>query len=302
MELSSAHPDVELVAVVTRRPDSAIDAPFGTRVLDCLEEAARLFPDATVLHATHALEADLADVLGESARLGLSVVTSSALFDPASELADRGEELDELARANGARVVATGVNPGFVLDVLPATLLDLAPGWMEARVSKPSDARSWPRSTRHMLGIGEAPQTLEAHIPVSLRPSACLVADSVGYEVVSLIETRAARVLSSELVLHDETIAGGRAVGFRQECTAMLEGGRVLSIAWEPRLDIGDDPDLALRLDVNGRAWMSLVLDGEFCTNPYPATAARMLHTAARVRALPAGLHRIIDVGLSWGD
>jgi 4-hydroxy-tetrahydrodipicolinate reductase len=302
IELGVAHPDVDVVAVLTRRPAEAHGIPDGVRVLDSLEEAARLFPGSVVLHATHALGAELAEVLGEVARLGLDVVTSSALFDPEVELDDHGEALDRVARDGGARVVAAGVQPGLVLDVLPATVLDLAPGWLDLTVTKPSDSRQWPVTTRHMLGIGEDPAVVAGSVPVSLEPSARLIAGSAGYHVEGVSESRTAAVADEDLALADEKIPAGRAIGFRQECVAGLEGGRTVRVVWEPRLDVTDDSDLELRLDLSGGTWLSLRMDGEFRADPYPATAARMLHTAARARSLLPGLHRITDVGLAWGE
>jgi len=59
--------------------------------------------------------------------------------------------------------------------------------------------------------------------------------------------------------------------------------------------------DLQFRLEVTSGPWLSLRLDGGFREDPYPATMARMLHTAASARTLPPGLHRVIDAPPRWG-
>jgi hypothetical protein len=300
VELCADTPGAHLVAVVTRRPDAVSGLPDGVEVLTDLESAGRRHPGAVVLSTVHAIDADLERVLAEAAAAGLDVVTSSGLFHPGTQLADGGAALDAVARRHGARVFSSGVQPGFVLDALPAALLDLAPGWTAVEVVKPSDARSWPLAVRHMLGIGEPPEMVESSVPYPLAASARLVADAVGRRVLELVESRVAQTADHDLVLADETIVRGRATGFSQECQARLEGGRSVRLRWEPTVDVATDADLSLRLEASGRARLSVQLDGSFRDNPYPATAARMLHTALRGRRLPPGLHPVLGPGLEW--
>ncbi|KAA1427802.1 hypothetical protein [Nocardioides antri] len=293
-------PGVDLVAVVTRRPDEATGLPPGVAVLGDLREAARDHPGAVVLSTVHALDGDLERTLVDAVTVGLDVVTSSGAFHPPTQLADGGDALDALARQHSARVMASGVQPGFVLDVLPAAVLDLAPGWTSVDVVKPSDARSWPPSTRHMLGLGELPHVVESAVPYPLAASAHLIASAVGRCVVEISESRSARTARHDVVLPDETIPAGHSIGFAQECVARLEGGRQVRIRWEPTVDVTEDTDLSLRLEATGKADLTMTLDGSFRQDPYPATAARMLHTAVRARDLPPGLHTAAAPGLQW--
>lgn len=300
IELCADTPGVELVAVVTRRPEAATGLAPDVAVFADLADAGRAFPGALVLSTIHAIGEELGAALGEAVRAGLDVVTSSGLFHPRTQLADGGLDLDDLARAHGVRVLASGVQPGFVLDVLPAVVLDLAPGWTAVDVVKPSDARAWPVTTRHMLGMGELPAVVEETVPYPLAASAHLIARAVGRRVLRIEESRTAVTTDHDLVLADETIPSGHAVGFTQECVADLEGGRTVRVRWEPTLDVHEGLDLSVRLDATGAATLSFRLDGSFREDPYPATAARMLHAAVRARSLPPGLHLAIDPGLAW--
>jgi hypothetical protein len=269
-----------------------------------LESAGLTHPGAIVLSTVHALGADLAEELAAVARHGLDVVTSSGMFHPATETAGAGANLDEVARRHGVRIFASGVQPGFVFDVLPATLLDLVPGWRRLELVKPSDARAWPVTTRHMLGIGEPPEALEPVTPYPLAASAHLLAEAVGGVIAEVNEARIAMTVDHDLVLVDETIPAGRAVGYAQRCSARLADGRVLDIEWRPTLDVTPDTDLSFGLHVTGAerlpADLDLRLDGSFRRDPYPATAARMLNTAVRGRSLPPGLHTVMAPGLAW--
>jgi 2,4-diaminopentanoate dehydrogenase len=300
IDLSADTPGVELVGVITRRPTAATGLAPQLAVLPDLAAAGHAFPGALVLSTVHAIGEELERALSEAASAGLDVVTSSGLFHPPTQLADGGTALDALARAHAVRVLASGVQPGFVLDVLPSVVLDLAPGWTSVDVVKPSDARAWPVTTRHMLGMGELPGVVESSVPYPLAASAHLIARAVGRAVLRIEETRTAVTTDRDLVLADETIPSGHAVGFAQECVADLKGGRTVRVRWKPTLDVHDGLDLSLRLEATGAATLSLRLDGSFREDPYPATAARMLHAAVRARSLPPGLHLAIDLGLAW--
>lgn len=300
IDLCADTPGVELVAVVTRRPEAASGVPDGVAVLPDLDAAGRAFPGGLVLSTVHAIGEELALALAEAAKAGLDVVTSSGLFHPPTQLTDGGLALDEIARAHAVRVIASGVQPGFVLDVLPAAVLDLAPGWTSVAVVKPSDARAWPTSTRHMLGIGEPAQVVSSSVPYPLAASAHLIARAVGRSVLRVEESRTALTSDHDVALTDETIPAGHAVGFAQECVAELEGDRSVRVRWEPTVDVTAGTDLSLRLEATGAAQLTLRLDGSFREDPYPATAARMLHAAIRGRSLAPGLHLPIDPGLAW--
>jgi hypothetical protein len=300
IELCADTPGAQLVAVVTRRPQAVSGIPPEVEVLTDLQSVGSRYPGAVVLSTVHAIDAELESVLAEAARAGLDVVTSSGLFHPRSQLADGGVSLDAEARQHGIRVFSSGVQPGFVLDALPAMLLDLAPGWTGVEVTKPSDARSWPQSVRHMLGIGELPDFVESSVPYPLAASARLIGDAVGRQVVNLVESRSARTSAHDIVLPEETVRSGNATGFVHECRAQLEDGRSVRVRWEPSIDITAETDLSLLLEADGGSRLRMRLDGSFRDNPYPATAARMLHIAMRGRALPPGLHTVLTPGLVW--
>jgi hypothetical protein len=302
LDLCADTPGVELVAVVTRRPGAASGVPHGVAVLPDLEAAGRAFPGALVLSTVHAIGEDLALALADAAKAGLDVVTSSGLFHPPTQLADGGRALDEIARTHAVRVIASGVQPGFVLDVLPAVVLDLAPGWTSVEVVKPSDARSWPASTRRILGIGEPAEVVSSSVPYPLAASAHLIARGVGRPVSRIEESRVALTADHDVVLTEETVPAGHAVGFSQLCVAELEGGRNVRIRWEPTVNPPEGADLSLRLEAAGGATLSMRLDGSFREDPYPATAARMLNTAVRARRLPPGLHLPVAPGLDWSQ
>lgn len=293
-----------LVGVITARPE-AVSGQVGAHVdvLRDLDETRERHPDAFVVHAGHALGDELVDLLEQCAARGLDVVTSSGFFHPSTQAPERAPRLDELARSTGARVVAAGLHPGFFFDVLPATLIPVAAGWQAVGVRKPSSAASWPKSNRHMQGIGRPPAELEAELPYPMESSARLVVEAVGGVVATIDESRTAVVRDIPIHLDDEVIGPGLATGYHQDCRATLEDGRTVTLTWEVLVDDPTDPprDRAYRVEVTGgpTAGMQVTIDGDFTSDPYPATVERMLHVAAAVRLLGPGVHLVTDAGVS---
>lgn len=293
-----------LVGVITARPES-VAGVLGPDLdlLRDLDETRERHPDAFVVHAGHAIDDELVDLLEQCAERGLDVVTSSGFFHPRTQSPERAIRLDELAKVTGARVVAAGLHPGFFFDVLPATVIPVAAGWHTVEVVKPSSAASWPKDIRHIQGIGRQPAELEAELPYPMAASAHLVVEAVGGVVASIEESRTAQTRDVPVRLDDEVIEPGQSTGYRQECRTTLDDGRTVSLTWDVFVDDPSDPerDRAYRIEIAGgpTAGLRMTIDGDFTADPYPATVERMLHVAAAVRQLSPGVHVVTDAGVS---
>ena len=95
----------------------------GRPVCESLEElVARGRPDV-IFHTTVSRFAEAFAQLEPMARQGINVVSScEELLFPQFREPKLAARLDKLCRKTGARIVGTGVNPGFVMDVLPICL------------------------------------------------------------------------------------------------------------------------------------------------------------------------------------
>ncbi len=122
---------LEIVAAVDLDPSRAgkplaevlgVEAPAVTITASAAEAFARA-KGGILLHATGSRLAQIKDQLFAACEAGLSVVsTCEELAYPFLKNADLAEELDRRAQKSGVAILGTGVNPGFVLDRLAATL------------------------------------------------------------------------------------------------------------------------------------------------------------------------------------
>lgn len=122
-------PNVEFVAAVDT--DTAkigqdlgivagLERLLGVRIIspDCLPDMA---PGCIALHATTAFAKNAYPILASLLERRISVVTiAQELFFPVAENVSIGANLDRIAKMYDARLTAVGINPGFILDVLPS--------------------------------------------------------------------------------------------------------------------------------------------------------------------------------------
>jgi hypothetical protein len=296
----------ELVALVSNRAaELRADPPVkGVDVLD-LEQALASDRIDVLLDAHQGGPEEIAELLRRCALQGKGAVTSSAIFDPVLELGpEAASELDATARRTGARLLATGLNPGFLLDMLPAIWGALSPGWTRVSAIRTVEAGAWGPGPRAYLGIGGEPKALEATVPMPLTASLGVMAAALDVVPEGLRETRTALVGAEEVRLGDETFPAGVAIGFDHRASATADGERALELVWHAAVGLDRlDPDAVngITVQVDGKLPMRLFATGSFAEDPYPATAARMVQSATAMQTVRAGLLRPDEIPFGWG-
>jgi hypothetical protein len=91
--------------------------------------------------------------------------------------AARTADLIRRAEATGARVVATGLNPGFLLDVLPVACAVLAVTPSPVRARRASELGTWGVGLLEAFGIGCSPD--RATDPPYLTPKVAVHRDAM---------------------------------------------------------------------------------------------------------------------------
>jgi hypothetical protein len=299
----------ELVALVSERaaelrsdPPAAVAA--GARLLD-FEQALTDDEIDVILDGHHGSADEIAELFRRCAEHGKSVISSSALFDPGSEIgAQDATALDLLARRTGARLLGTGLNPGFLLDMLPAIWGALSPGWTTVTAIRTVEAGAWGPGPRSYLGIGGEPAALEATVPMPLTGSLIVLAAALDVVPKQTDERRTALVASEDVMLGDEVFTRGVAIGFDHRAWAAVDGGRTLEVGWHGAVGLERYEPGAVNgvtVEVDGDMPMRMSATGAFAEDPYPATAARMVQSAVAMQTVRAGFLRPDEVPFGWG-
>lgn len=299
----------ELVALVSNRvaelrrdPPAAVNA--GARLLDF--EQALADDEIDLILDGHQFSTDeTATLFRRCAEHGKSVVSSSALFHPVSEVGlQTATTLDQIARRAGVRLLGTGLNPGFLLDMLPSIWGALSPGWTKVTATRTVQADRWGPGARSHLGIGGEPAALEATVPMPLTPSLIVLAAALDVVLAQTGERRTALVASDEVTLGDEVLAPGVAIGFDHRAWAYADPGRTLEVVWHSAVGLAHYEPASVNgitVEIDGRMPMRMSATGAFAEDPYPATAARLVQSAVAMQTVRTGLLRPDEVPFGWG-
>jgi 2,4-diaminopentanoate dehydrogenase len=143
---------------------------------------------------THELMPDLRKVLCA----GINCITiAEEMADPAAQNPDLAAEIDDLARRNGVSVLGTGVNPGFVLDLLIVTLTAGCQSVERIEASRVNDLSPYGPTVMKTQGVGSTPEEFRAGVAdgsivghVGFPESIHMISDALGLGVDRIEQTR----------------------------------------------------------------------------------------------------------------
>ncbi|WP_320670500.1 hypothetical protein [Patulibacter defluvii] len=297
-------PDVALAAAVVHDRGklgrdlaqiAGLDAATGVLATDDLDAVLADPAIDVVLHSGLGDPAAVAAVLGRCADHGKDAVTVSGLVHPGRALGEDGAAaLAARAIAGGARLVGTGVNPGFVLDALPVMWGSMVAAPTAVHAQRVSEIRSWGRGILSEIGLGRPVDEVVDVSPLSVAESLAVVVDGLGLAVDEIAETVAPIPAIGRRSHGDLVVEAGRSAGFRRIASAVRDGHAVASIEWIALFCIApeDGVEERARLRIVGETEVEADARGTFFGDPYPSTAARAVHAAIALRDLPPGLYR----------
>lgn len=299
------HCAVDVVGVASRRADQAgrpaaevLGVPADGTV-GPLDQHLRRDDIDVVLHAGPGGSA-LWSCFEACAEAGRDALTSSGLvdrwLDPAAD--EPARLLDATARRTGARLLGTGMFPGFLADALPMLLASTVPGQLTVDVTQTSDISMWsPGVLADEIGIGRPVEDRGQVLADYLVASARALAAGLGDELLAPV-SRSMPVPAD----HDEqvgpvTAPAGTTAGFRYETAAeTAAGGRIHLVwqSWRPGMTLGTDYTLR---GPGGTSLSASVgpVDG------YGGTASRLLWSAHAIASQPAGLLSVASLPIGRG-
>ena len=284
----------ELVGVVDNDPQKVgrsvaelTGLPVGIRVSSSIKEL-QLGDADVVIFSTKSRIPDLVEDIIYAASKGADVVTTSEEMAYASYAgAAYVPALEKVAADNGVTIVGVGVNPGFVMDWVPALVTSATKNPTSIHVVRSVDVSRRRRQLQAKTGVGHTRAKFEKEMQegvlghVGLVESAHLIALSLGKPLTELKHGVFPVVGSEDYVMGVRQFAEGRA----GECLIRLDLEMTMTSADFDVVEVKGDPDLKLRFE-----------KGVFGDS---ATVALTVHAAERVGRARAGLITVLDLPLS---
>ncbi|MFM2082286.1 MAG: hypothetical protein RL380_977 [Verrucomicrobiota bacterium] len=256
-------------------------------------------PDLIFHTAVSKLKAAAAQI-EPMARAGISVVSSceELLYPPLRE-PELARQLDQICKANGARILGTGVNPGFIMDVVPVCLTGVCRHVSAIHVQRVVNATTRRGPLQKKIGSGLAPAEFERLFAegkaghAGLKDSVALVAHCLGWNISELTETCQAMVADHDIQTPHVTVKRGQCCGLHQRGEAKVNGKVVLTLDLKMYLDAPNPHDAC---QIEGEPSLKLHLDGGVAGDA--ATVASLVNAAPRVLKAAPGLLLMTDIGV----
>jgi 4-hydroxy-tetrahydrodipicolinate reductase len=261
--------------------------PLGVRVSASLRDL-QIAEAEAVVFSTKSRIADIMDDLVYAASTGLDVVTTSeemAYPEFANEEAAR--TLDVLAKEKHVTVVGVGVNPGFVMDWVPAVAASACKSPSSIHVVRSVDVSRRRRQLQAKTGVGLTRSKFEKEMQegrlghVGLTESAHLIALSLGAKLEGLKHGIFPILGSEDYVMGVRQFAEGMA----GSCQIRLDLEMSMTSADFDVVEVKGDPNIKLRFE-----------KGVFGDS---ATVALVVHALERVGNAKPGLLTVLDLPLT---
>lgn len=300
------NPELRLVGAVDSSPklsgkklSEIIDSPTGTvRVVGDLKTAISKNKGAVLLHATGSRLPAVMDQLLEAIRLGASIVsTCEELSFPYLKYPELSDKLDRAAQKAGVSVLGTGVNPGFVLDRLVATVGTACTDVRHALAQRVVDARTRRAALQRKVGAGLTEDEFMELVEkdelghVGLIESAAMAAVGLGLDCDDYEEEILPVIAEEEITGGAFVVKKGRVAGIHQVATALSDGQEKVRL--ELTIAVGmDDPGDRIVLDADPK--VELFVKGGFAGDV--ATANLVVNAAPRMTAAEPGLLTVLEL------
>ncbi len=298
--------EVELIGAVDKSQSLAgaklsevIGMPAGSfKISSTIGQAVGRRQGVVLLHATGSKLPQVTDQVLEALSHGMHVVsTCEELSFPWFNYADLAQKIDRAAQRAGTTVLGTGVNPGFVMDRLVATLGQVCGEVRHVKVTRVVDARTRREALQRKVGAGLTEDEFftlvdkDAVGHVGLVESAALCALGLGLDCDDFEEELTPVFAEEDIRGGAFVVKKGRVAGMHQVAVGLAEGQERVRL--ELTLAVGaDDPGDVIEIDADPpvRVTISSGIAGD------RATANLVVNAAPRVSAAQPGLLTVLEL------
>jgi 4-hydroxy-tetrahydrodipicolinate reductase len=300
-------PAIELIGGVDVDPDLVgrdlgemcdLEVPLGTQVRDDLAEALAEWQPQVVVHTTQSFLDRIHDQLKDIVTSGAHVVSSSEeLFYPYRRDAQFCRELDVLAKDCGVAIVATGVNPGFAMDLLPLFLTGVCVRVDSIHVSRVVDAGLRRLPLQLKVGAGLTEHAFQERLAtgslghIGLRESATAVIDTLGWPIDRVRESIQPVIAKARVHTRFLTIEPGQVAGLQQVMRVWVWDLERLVLKLQMYVGATEPHD---SVEITGDPPLSMRIEGGIFGDT--ATIGALVNTIPKITKASPGLRTMLDL------
>jgi len=250
-----------------------------------------------VLHTTSSYFQMFKDQIVEILEAGLDIVsTAEELTFPWLAHPKEAIEIDDMAKRIGKTVLATGVNPGFLMDSLPLGLTAICQRVDRIEVTRVINATTRRRSFQAKIGSGMTVKDFRAKMDASrighvgLPESVGMVFDTLGKKLTRYESNIEPMVADHPIKTEHFELQTGQVRGLKQAARAYTDDGIFMNLTFIAALEEGESEDT---IKITGKPELEVKLKG---SNGDIATVAIAVNAIRRVREAEPGLITMRDL------
>lgn len=213
-------------------------------------------------------------------------------FDLQPEIAER---IDQYCREKGIACIGTGVNPGFLMDYLPAVLTSVCQKVDYVQVDRYQDAGSRRLPFQQKIGAGLTQAEFKAKEDsirhVGLKESVYLLARALGWEMQKVEETLTPVFAEETIEMENILIEKGNIAGVEQIAKGYKDNEVVISLNFKAAVGLSRSYD---SIEIIGNPGFKSVIDGGI--NGDVATSAIIVNTIRSVNTMNPGLKTMLEI------
>ena len=282
---------------------TGLDRDLGIPVSGDLAGAIEQARPHVAIQATCSRLDDAMDEITTLLRHGVHVISiAEEMACPAAEAPALAAELQQLAIDNGAAVLGTGINPGFVLDLLVIALSGVCSEVQSITARRVNDLSPYGPTVLASQGVGLSPAAFEQGLKdgsvvghIGFVQSIHMIAAALGWDIDRIEQTREPIVAQAARQTPSISIEPGQVAGCLHTATAWRQEQAVITLVHpqqvHPQLDGLETGD---SIEITGTPDVRLAGSPEIPGGQ--GTAALAVNMIPRILNASPGLYSMADL------
>ncbi len=253
-----------------------------------------------VIHTTASFLKDIRQQITDVVDAGLDMVsTSEELTFPFLKDPEMAMEIDALAKKKGVTVLATGVNPGFLMDTLPLTVTGVCQDVKSIKVTRMMDASIRRLPFQKKIGAGMTVDEFKKAVAggrmghIGLPESIAMIAAGVGWKLDDIQQTIEPVVADKPLKTQYLTVEKGQVAGLHQVGKGIVKGKPAITLDFWAYVGAPENKDSTF---IEGTPNVDLTIKGG--VHGDLATAAMVVNSIRNVIKGQPGLMTMTDLAI----
>jgi hypothetical protein len=276
----------------------------GVTIRDDLGAVLEQVKPDIVMIATQKDENVIFKMANTCVRAKANVLSLSAIFYPWVDYPELSKELDAEAKKYGVTAIGDGLNPGFIMDLIPIIFTGVCAEVRKITVHRTLDMTPYGLEVIKHIGAGKSVEefkakalTKELQLHGGYKQSMAMIADSLGWKLENVIE-EAEPVIAKQYRKSDYCeIKPGMASGYIHSCYGFMNGHKVVELKLvgvvKPELD---DLTLGDWILIEGEPDIDLFIKRELAQKGGLAGAAHPVNLIPLIVAAKPGLICVKDL------